>query len=88
MNELPATETMHSDAAPFPAYKPYLCADIGTISYVDSSTYSLSGIEPVTRSSLSDSDSLTARARGPFLPSDRQLSLLRLLALALLWHSL
>lgn len=37
---------------------------------------------------LSDSDSLTARARGPFLPSDRQLSLLRLLALALLWHSL
>lgn len=57
-------------------------------SYVDSSTYSLSGIEPVTRSSLSDSDSLTARARGPFLPSDRQLSLLRLLALALLWHSL
>lgn len=60
----------------------------GTISYVDSSTYSLSGIEPVTRSSLSDSDSLTARARGPFLPSDRQLSLLRLLALALLWHSL
>lgn len=77
-----ATETIHSD--PFPAYKPYLCADIGTISYVDS----LSGIEPVTRSSLSDSDSLTARAKGPFLPSDRQLSLLRLLALALLWHSL
>lgn len=79
MNELPATETIYSDATPFPAY---LCADIGTISYVDS----LSGIEPVTRSSLSDS--LTARARGPFLPSDRQLSLLRLLALALLWHSL